>query len=108
MQKLVPVLDSLDMALTAAQTAGLDSGQSLQAGVNMVLQQLKNVLAEAGLEEGTPSANLSTRTSTKPCRSRKRRKYPKARWCTNIEKDTSCAIEFCGPPAWSWPKQPAG
>jgi molecular chaperone GrpE len=51
MQKLVPVLDSLDMALTAAQTAGLDSGQSLQAGVSMVLQQLKSVLAEAGLEE---------------------------------------------------------
>ena len=51
MQKLVPVLDSLDMALAAAQTAGLDSGQSLQAGVSMVLQQLKSVLAEAGLEE---------------------------------------------------------
>lgn len=51
MLKLVPVLDSLDMALGAAQTAGLDSGQSLQAGVNMVLQQLKSVLAEAGLEE---------------------------------------------------------
>jgi molecular chaperone GrpE len=51
MQKLVPVLDSLDMALTAAQTAGSDSGQSLQAGVNMVLQQLKSALAEAGLEE---------------------------------------------------------
>jgi molecular chaperone GrpE len=51
MQKLVPVLDSLDMALTAAQTPGVDSGQSLQAGVSMVLQQLKGVLAEAGLEE---------------------------------------------------------
>jgi molecular chaperone GrpE len=51
MQKLVPVLDSLDMALAAAQTAGPDAGQSLQAGVTMVLQQLRNVLAEAGLEE---------------------------------------------------------
>ena len=51
MQKLVPVLDSLDMALTAAQTPGAESGQSLQAGVNMVLQQLKSALAEAGLEE---------------------------------------------------------
>jgi molecular chaperone GrpE len=51
MQKLVPVLDSLDMALTAAQTTGADSGTSLQAGVNMVLQQLKSALAEAGLEE---------------------------------------------------------
>ena len=51
MQKLVPVLDSLDMALTAAQSAGPDSGQSLQSGVNMVMQQLKSALAEAGLEE---------------------------------------------------------
>jgi molecular chaperone GrpE len=49
--KLVPVLDSLDMALAAAQTAGSDSGQSLQAGVSMVFQQLKGALAEAGLEE---------------------------------------------------------
>ena len=51
MQKLVPVLDSLDMALAAAQTTGPDAGQSLQAGVAMVLQQLRGVLAEAGLEE---------------------------------------------------------
>ena len=51
MQKLVPVLDSLDMALTAAQATGPDAGQSLQAGITMVLQQLKSVLAEAGLEE---------------------------------------------------------
>ena len=51
LEKLVPVLDSLDMALTAAQSAGPDSGQSLQSGVNMVMQQLKSALAEAGLEE---------------------------------------------------------
>ena len=51
LQKLVPVLDSLDMALAAAQTAGPDASQSLQAGVGLVCQQLKAVLAEAGLEE---------------------------------------------------------
>ena len=51
LQKLVPVLDSLDMALAAAQTVGPDAGQSLKAGVGMVCQQLKAVLAEAGLEE---------------------------------------------------------
>ena len=49
--KLVPVLDSLDMALAAAQTAGPDTGQSLQAGVSMVFQQLKGALGDAGLEE---------------------------------------------------------
>ena len=51
MQKLVPVLDSLDMALAAAQTAGPDTNQSLKAGIGMVCQQLKAALAEAGLEE---------------------------------------------------------
>jgi molecular chaperone GrpE len=51
LQKLVPVLDSLDMALAAAQTTGPDTSQSLQAGIGLVCQQLKAVLAEAGLEE---------------------------------------------------------
>jgi molecular chaperone GrpE len=53
LQKLVPVLEHLDMALAAAQTAGPESGQSLQTGVGMISQQLRNVLAEAGLEELT-------------------------------------------------------
>lgn len=51
LQKLVPVLDNLDMALAAAQAAGPDASQSLQTGVGMISQQLKGVLAEAGLEE---------------------------------------------------------
>lgn len=51
LQKLVPVLEHLDMALAAAQAAGPQPGQSLQAGVSMISQQLRNVLAEAGLEE---------------------------------------------------------
>ena len=51
LQKLVPVLEHLDMALAAAQAAGPQPGQSLQAGVSMISQQLKNVLAESGLEE---------------------------------------------------------
>jgi molecular chaperone GrpE len=51
LQKLLPVLDSLDMALAAAQTSGTDAGQSLQAGVSLLCQQLKAVLTDAGLEE---------------------------------------------------------
>ena len=47
LEKLVPVLDNFDMALTATQNAPADTAQSLQAGVNMILQQLKRVLAEA-------------------------------------------------------------
>jgi len=51
LQKLVPVLEHLDMALAAAPVAGSQPGHSLQAGVSMIGQQLKSVLAEAGLEE---------------------------------------------------------
>lgn len=49
--KLIPVLDALDMALTATQNAKNEANQSLQAGISMVYQQLKSVLSEAGLEE---------------------------------------------------------
>ena len=49
-EKLIPVLDNFEMALAA--TAGQDTSlQSVQAGVSMIYQQLKNVLTEAGLEE---------------------------------------------------------
>jgi len=59
LQKLLPVLDNLDMALAAAQNAaskgGLEAGDgklaSLQSGVLMIQQQLKGALTEAGLEE---------------------------------------------------------
>jgi|ERR1017187_757758 molecular chaperone GrpE len=50
-QKLVPVLDNFVMALAATQSAAGDSTQSLQAGIAMVHQQLKNALTESGLEE---------------------------------------------------------
>ena len=51
LEKLVPVLDNFDAALAATQTAGSDSAQSLQTGVAMIFQQLKNALTDAGLEE---------------------------------------------------------
>lgn len=51
LQKLLPVLDSFEMALAAAQTAKDEKMSSLQAGINMVQSQLKNILAESGLEE---------------------------------------------------------
>ena len=52
-QKLLPVLDHFEMAQAAAQTAEVpQSGiASLQAGIAMIQQQLKGILAEAGLEE---------------------------------------------------------
>jgi len=51
LQKLVPVLDNFDMALSAAQVGQSEAAQSLQTGINMIYQQLRNTLLEAGLEE---------------------------------------------------------
>ena len=50
-QKLLPVLDNFEMALAAAQTAPADKLASFQSGIVMIQQQLKNTLAETGLEE---------------------------------------------------------
>jgi len=50
-EKLLPVLDHFEMAQAAAQNAGHDRSASLQAGVAMIQQQLKSILAETGLEE---------------------------------------------------------
>jgi molecular chaperone GrpE len=47
--KLVPVQDAFEMALTAASND--PAAKSLQAGIVMISNQLKSVLAEAGLEE---------------------------------------------------------
>ena len=51
LQKLVPLLDNFEMALSATQQAPNDAAQSWQTGIQMVYQQFKNVLAENGLEE---------------------------------------------------------
>jgi molecular chaperone GrpE len=51
LEKLVPVLDSFDMAMAAAQNAQGDAGKSLKTGIAMVHQQLKSALIDAGLEE---------------------------------------------------------
>jgi len=51
LQKLLPVLDHFDMAQAAAKTTAGDKLESLQAGITMIQQQLKNILAGAGLEE---------------------------------------------------------
>ena len=53
LQKLLPVLDNFEAALAAAKGADGAAGNvsSLQSGVAMIQLQLKNVLAESGLEE---------------------------------------------------------
>ncbi len=51
LEKLVPVLDTFDIALATAQNGDSQTGQSLRTGIDMVFQQLKRTLADAGLEE---------------------------------------------------------
>lgn len=55
LQKLLPVLDNFEMALNAAQSATAAAGgeqlASLQSGVRMIQQQLRQALVETGLEE---------------------------------------------------------
>lgn len=53
MQKLLPILDNFEMALAATQTATPEGDKlaSFQAGVQMIQQQLKGALTDAGLEE---------------------------------------------------------
>jgi molecular chaperone GrpE len=51
LQKLVPVLDTFDMALAATNNSQTDAVQALQTGVRMVYQQLKTALQDAGIEE---------------------------------------------------------
>lgn len=50
LEKLMPVLDSFEMAAAAANTP-TTSVQSMQAGINMIHQQLKSALSHAGMEE---------------------------------------------------------
>jgi len=49
--KVIPVLDNFEMALAAASSTNAESADSLQQGVSMIQQQLKQALADAGLEE---------------------------------------------------------
>jgi molecular chaperone GrpE len=50
-EKLIPVLDSFDMAFAAANAAQDPAAKALKEGIAMVFNQFKAVLAEAGLEE---------------------------------------------------------
>ena len=50
LEKLIPVLDTFDMAMAATQNGDTTTLQSLQTGISMVHQQLKGLLTDAGLE----------------------------------------------------------
>jgi molecular chaperone GrpE len=48
--KVIPVLDNFEMALAAVDNAAGASVDSVRTGVTMIYNQLRGVLAEAGLE----------------------------------------------------------
>jgi molecular chaperone GrpE len=51
LEKLIPALDNLEMALAAANNAESHSMESLKTGIAMICNQLKAALADTGLEE---------------------------------------------------------
>jgi len=51
LSKLIPVLDSLEMATAVTDTGDSITSDPLKAGVAMVLTQFKRVFADAGIEE---------------------------------------------------------
>lgn len=50
-KRLIPVLDSFDMAMSTTTESADPAVQSMKSGMSMVHQQLKNSLTESGLEE---------------------------------------------------------
>ena len=51
LEKLIPVMDTFDMALAATANPQAATVESLKTGVSMIHNQLKSVISDAGLEE---------------------------------------------------------
>ena len=105
--KLIPVLDNFDMALSATQNTQGDAVKSLQTGVNMIYQQLKNTLVEAGLEEinaegVTFDPNLHEAVSQKETAD-----VPEGQVVQQLRKGYKFRERLLRPPLWSWPSSPA-
>ncbi|MHC1764662.1 MAG: nucleotide exchange factor GrpE [Verrucomicrobiia bacterium] len=50
-EKIIPVLDNMEMALAAAAQPEVGDSDGLKTGVEMIYNQLKTILADAGLEQ---------------------------------------------------------
>lgn len=50
-ERLLPALDSFDMALNAAEAEEGQSSEAFHDGIRLVFQQLRSILKETGLEE---------------------------------------------------------
>ncbi len=51
LQKLIPIVDNFEMALSAANSTEANSVESLKQGIGMIHTLLKSTLTDAGLEE---------------------------------------------------------
>lgn len=51
LEKLVPVLDNFDMAISAANNPQGNTVESIRTGISMIYGQLKTLMLDAGLEE---------------------------------------------------------
>lgn len=59
LEKLLPVLDNFEMAIAAARNTEGETARALHQGVDMVLQQFKQVLKDSGLEEVDASEGVA-------------------------------------------------
>jgi molecular chaperone GrpE len=51
LERLIPILDNFEAAMSAANSAQGSNIDSLKTGVSMILSQFKNFLTDSGLEE---------------------------------------------------------
>ena len=102
LKKLIPTLDAFEMALAAAKPD--PASQSLRDGIEMVSNQLKSTLAEAGLEEIDAAGDLFDPACHEALSQQETAKSPKAASSSKFAKATNSATDCSAPPASSWPK----
>ncbi len=107
LQKLLPVLDSFEMALAAAQTAKDEKTSSLQAGIAMVQSQLKNILTEAGLEEIDAAGKPFDPTQHEAVSQQETTEVPEGRVVQQIRKGYKLRERLMRPAAVIVAKKPA-
>jgi molecular chaperone GrpE len=107
LQKLLPVLDSFEMALAALQTAKDEKSSSLQAGITMVQSQLKSILAESGLEEIDASGKVFDPTQHEAVSQQDTTDVPEGRVVQQIRKGYKLRDRLLRPAAVVVARKPA-
>ncbi len=108
LRKLIPVLDNFDMALSAAENGEAQSVKSLQTGVNMIYQQLKNVLTEAGLEEVDATGQQFDPNLHEAVAQRESPDVPEGQVIQQMRKGYKLRERLLRPASVAVAKQPAG